>query len=71
MARTPFKLLHKPLLLVALATALTPIWGGAAELLGAFDLALQNDRSYLNAQAEEKLGQLDARRAGLCYLPTL
>ena len=71
MARKPFKLLRKPLLLVALATALTPIWGGAAELLGAFELALQNDRSYLNAQAEEKLGQLDARRAGLTYLPTI
>lgn len=71
MVRKPFKLLHKPLLLAVWAAALTPIWGGAAELLGAFELALQNDRSYLNAQAEEKLGQLDARRAGLTYLPTV
>jgi outer membrane protein len=39
--------------------------------LGAFELALQNDRSYLNALAEEKLGQLDAHRAGLTYLPTI
>jgi outer membrane protein len=58
-------------LLLGLAAALLPDWSAAAELLGAFELALQNDRSYLNAQAEEKLGQLDARRAGLSYLPTI
>ncbi|NBX15241.1 MAG: hypothetical protein EBR17_08940, partial [Betaproteobacteria bacterium] len=35
----------------------------AAELVNAFDLALRNDRAFLNAQAEERLGQLDANRA--------
>ena len=43
----------------------------AAELVNAFDLALRNDRAFLNAQAEERLGQLDANRAQLSYLPTL
>lgn len=46
-------------------------WSSASELVDAFNQALQNDRAYLNAQAEEKLGQLDASRAGLSYLPTV
>ena len=71
MASRPGKFLRRQVLLLGLAAALLPDWSAAAELLGAFELALQNDRSYLNAQAEEKLGQLDARRAGLSYLPTI
>ena len=64
----------KPLLLpLSLLAALwgVPAYSAASELVDAFNLALQNDRTYLNAQAEERLGQLDASRAGLSYLPTV
>lgn len=69
-AHSPAKPLLLPLsLLVALWGV--PAFSAASELVDAFNLALQNDRTYLNAQAEERLGQLDASRAGLSYLPTV
>ena len=48
-----------------------PGLAASSELVDAFEAALKNDRAYLNAQAEESLGQLDARRAGLIYLPSV
>lgn len=63
----------RSLILGAIASFVSALPGlsQGAELLDAFDLALRNDRGYLNAQAEERLGQHDANRARLSYLPTL